>query len=175
MKSYSDKVKFILDYVIIFGSLNQESQSYHYELSSDEKMDVNYCDETVTFFMFGETMDTVNHTASVFTESQQETIDLFYDNIIIRLGESQAIPEELSDLVREATLDAHKDWEGVTIVREKNKEMGRHLKMRQIPITGTCFLSVTGYMEKHLYIIRFCTGEFYDVSDPSYERLFNRN
>lgn len=175
MKSYSDKVKFILDYVIIFGSLNEENQSYHYELSKDEKIDVNYLEETVSFIMFGEIIDTVNHSASVFTESQMEAIDLFYDNVSSKLGESQSIPEELSDLVREATLDAHKDWEGVTVVRDKQKEMGRHLRMRQIPITGSCFLSVKGYMEKHLYIIRFCTGEFYDVSDPSYERLFNRD
>lgn len=174
MKTYSDKVKFILDYVIIFGVLNEESKKYHYELSKDEKLCVDYVEESVIFYMFDEVMGTAKSSASIFTSECNEAIDLFYDSLIGLLGESKTIPEEFSDLVREATLEAYKSWDGATVIREKEKDMGRYLKMKQIPITNSCFLEVKDSVGKHLYFIRFCTSEFYDVSDQSYEHLFNK-
>lgn len=163
--TYPDKVKFLLDYVIFFGSLKQESQSYHYELSSDESMFSNYKDETVTLIMFGDGMATFNINATMFTELQMEAIDLFYDNVISRIGNSQMIPEELSNLVHDATLEAQKEWDGAIVIRKKNQDDGRSFTLRQISVTGSCHLVVSDEDGSHSYVIRFCAGEFYDVTE----------
>lgn len=174
MITYSDKVKFILDYVIFFGKFDKEQTKYHYEFSKDEIVDVYYEEELVKFFMYNDELAAINWTASNFDITQESVLDVFYENIILRLGESSVIPTEMSETIREASLDAHKEWNGLMIIREKDKGTGVKYKIHQIPTTGTVFFLITGYVTKSLYFLRFSTGEFYDLSDPVYERLYNR-
>lgn len=171
--TYSNKLKFIIDYVIVFGTYDGSSE-YHYELSKDEKIVVDHKAETVSFYMFNEELAQAHFTASQFTEDQESVIGIFADNCLSRLPESTTIPDNMSDKIKEATTEAHKDWSGVCIVRDKNNGSGVTYTVTQIPVTGTCLFVVSGYVTKSSYLIRFCTGEFYDLSDPIYERLFNR-
>lgn len=174
MKTYSDKIKFVLDYVIIFGTYNEEVSEYNYELSRDEHITVKHSTEEIAFFMFEEELARVHYSASQFNESEESVIDIFSDNLIGRLPKVSAIPDNVADKIREATMDAQKDWDGITVIREKDNGLGAVNRLVQINPTGSCLYTITGYINKNAYFIRFCTGDFYDLSDPVYERLFNK-
>ena len=173
--TYSEKVKFILDYVILFGVQSNDDGllKYHYELSKNEIINVDIKDETIEFFMFNDKLDSIRFSASQFSDNQEAVIEIFYDNCLSKLSESITIPDDMADKVRNATEEAHKEWDGVCIIREKTIN-GVTQRVVQIPITGTCLLEMAGYITKSYYLIRFCTGEFFDLSDPIYERLFNK-
>lgn len=174
--TYSEKVKFILDYVIFLGVQSNENGllRYHYELSKDEVVDVIPIQDLMKFSMYGEELASMHIDASEFDETQRSAIDIFYENILSKLPQPTDIPDNMADKVREATEDSHKEWIGITIVREKDMGKGLTYKVTQVQSTGTCMFEVKGYITKSLYVIRFGTGQFFDISEPIYERLFNK-
>ena len=173
--TYSDKVKFILDYAIFLGvQVSKEPVRYQYELSKDEMVKIEPLEDTMCFSMYGDELASIHLDASNFDDNQQSTIDIFYENILSKLPPETSIPDGMDEKVREATEDAHKEWAGMTIIRDKDMGHGLTYKITMIPITGTFLFEMSGFVTKSLYIIRFSTGQFFDISDPIYERLFNK-